>query len=58
MEEKITIEKENVMNFYEELGSSHYKMQTHTLEKFGNAKLDIYFKSEIGRDLFNCLLEY
>jgi len=45
MEEKITIEKENVMNFYEELGSSHYKMQTHTLEKFGNAKLDIYFKS-------------
>lgn len=45
MGEKIKIEKENVMNFYEELGSNHFKMQGNTLEKFGTAKLDIYFKS-------------
>lgn len=43
--EKIKVEKENVMNFYEELGSSNFKMQSKTLEKFGSAKLDIYFKS-------------
>jgi len=43
--EKIKISEENVLPFYDELGSSHFKLQGKTLEKYGELKLDIYFKS-------------
>ena len=43
--DKVNITEENVMPFYEELGSSHFKLQGETLEKYGELKLDIYFKS-------------
>lgn len=43
--EKVRVEEKNVMLFYEELGSSHFKLQGTTLEKYGKLKLDIYFRS-------------
>ena len=43
--EKIKIAEENVLPFYDELGSSHFKLQGQTLEKYGELKLDIFFKS-------------
>src|SRR4051812_3211209 len=43
--EKVTIADENVLPFYDEMGSKHFQLQGKTLEKYGELKLDIYFKS-------------
>jgi hypothetical protein len=43
--EKVRISEENVMTFYEAFGSNDFELQSTTLEKYGELKLNIYFKS-------------
>lgn len=43
--EKIKIEEENILPFYDEFGSKHFQLQSKILERFVGLQLDIYFKS-------------
>lgn len=45
MDEKYKVKEDQVLNFYDEIGGKHFKLQGEVLEEYGKMKLDIYFKS-------------
>lgn len=43
--EKIKVEEDQILKFYDEFGSKNFQLQTKTLTELGSKTLDLYFRS-------------